>query len=514
MTETSRGGPPIKRAIRRLFVCCDGTWNAPTDLHDGVPVPTNVVRFYNALVEGFPKKDPGAVAKGSEDLEAPVEQLRYYHPGVGTEELSYIDRIIAGMTGAGLTRNVKSAYAWLTTTYVPGDEIFLVGFSRGAFTARSLSGLIASQGIHLAPPNAKGEREVDWDLVDRAFDACSDLKKRDRTDTRFAYADIEFLGVWDTVGALGIPPDIPFLPPRLAFTQPRFHDTELSPNVRHAYHALALDEMRRTFSPTLWTASSPFNREILQMWFPGMHADVGGGYRETGLADISLEWMIERARLRGATFHRHMLEQIEGNARGVMHDSRLGLFSSAHAQPRRIPDLDPLAPPGPFGQQIHVSAFERQGRPPIFQAPYRELVKLDVGKPHTFTVVAREKWNWTGIYVEPGQEYEISARGEWMHKYEKSGPEGRTMLGRLMLRRFLGAPWMALAGAIADFENPDQQGRIKDLPSFNVSKGLTLSLTTSGIGRRAGCLYFFANVRENQFKKNRGALRVTIKRLS
>jgi len=115
--------------MTRLFVCCDGTWNAPTDVQDGVPVPTNVVRFYNALAD--------VDANG-------IRQLRYYHPGVGTEEVSWLGRAWAGSTGAGLARNIKSAYYWLAENFRPGDEIYLLGFSRGAFTVRSLSGFLSS----------------------------------------------------------------------------------------------------------------------------------------------------------------------------------------------------------------------------------------------------------------------------------------------------------------------------------------------------------------------------------
>jgi uncharacterized protein (DUF2235 family) len=488
-----------EKKIKRLFVCCDGTWNAPTDLQDGVPVPTNVLRFYNSLVEG--------------DVGGEIEQRLYYHPGIGTQEVLSIERIWAGMTGAGLTRNIKSAYAWLSANYDDGDEIYLLGFSRGAFTVRALSGLIASQGVPRSTADSSGLREPDWTLIESAYKDCSKRHKRDAGDSRFAYPPVHFLGVWDTVGALGIPPDFPRLPLWFAYFQPRFHDTELSPTVTHAYHALALDEMRRTFSPTLWTKRSPTNKEVVQMWFAGVHADVGGGYRETGLSDTTLQWMIERAQGLGVQFHPHMLDQIHGDARGVLHDSRQGVFANAIAQPRRLPDLAPLEPDGPLGQQIHVSVQERQGRPPIVQAPYRDLARLNVGEERSFEVFAHEKWNWTGLYVNPVEEYEISARGEWMHWFVRSGPAGCGGPGWLMPRRVWSKRWMALTGAIADFANPSQEGRIKALDSFSVGTGTRIDLGPEGIGPLWGYLYFYANDREGGFRVNRGSLRVTVRRV-
>jgi hypothetical protein len=494
-------GPGEDKKIKRLFVCCDGTWNAPTDLHDGVPVPTNVVRFYNALIEG--------------DIDG-VQQRRYYHPGVGTEEVFSLERIWAGLTGEGLAQNVKSAYAWLSATYDDGDEIYLLGFSRGAFTVRSLSGLISSQGV---PRNliVDGVREPDWKRVESAYDRCRERQKSDRSDDHFFHPRIHFLGVWDTVGALGVPPEISWLPLWLAFGQPRFHDTELSPAVTHAYQALALDEQRRTFSPTLWTKRSESNVEVIQMWFAGVHADVGGGYRETGLSDITLEWMIERAQPLGAKFLPHMVEQIYGDAQGILHDSRLGVFESAYEQPRRLPDLDAAELIGPVGQEIHYTAQDRRERPPISQAPYRESIQLKVGEQTTIKVFAQQKWNWTGIYVNPTEEYEISARGEWMHWFLgtiKSGPAGLGWLARLFPRRFAGALWMSLVGAVANFANPDQQGQIEKLEMFPIGNNARVALDQNGVGLLWGYLYFFANVREGGFKVNRGSVQVTVKRIN
>lgn len=455
-------------------------------------MPTNVVRFHNALVEG----DAGG-----------VDQRRYYHPGIGTEEVFFLERIWAGMTGAGLSRNVKSAYRWLAANYDDGDEIYLAGFSRGAFTVRSLSGLISRQGL---------PREDDWRLVESAYKDARRKIKREPDERHFRPARIHFLGVWDTVGALGIPPEFDWLPLWLAFLQPRFHDTELSPAVTHAYHALAVDEMRRTFSPTLWTRSSPQNKEVVQMWFAGVHADVGGGYRETGLSDVALDWMTGRAAAAGAAFRPDMLEQIRGDHRGVLHDSRQGAFKGAIAQPRRLPNLDDPQFTGPVGQQVHLSVLNRIARPPISQAPYYERLRLAPGAREIIPVYARDKWNWTGIYVQPGEAYEFSAAGEWMHWFVRSGPEGlgwRAWLFPLSLwRRYRRARWLSLVGAVADFANPDQSGRIRPLETFAIGAGTSVRLDTGAMGRIEGYLYLYANDREGGFALNRGSVQVTVRR--
>jgi len=477
--------------MKRLFVCCDGTWNAPTDVQDGVPVPTNVVRFFNALAD--------ADANG-------VRQLRYYHPGVGTEEVSWLERAWAGMTGAGLARNVKSAYYWLAANFEEGDEIYLLGFSRGAFTVRSLSGLLAARGL---------SRQPDWAAADRAYEAFRRREKKEIDAHGFRAVRIHFLGVWDTVGALGIPPDLPWFM-RWGARRQEFHNTDLSPAVTHAYHALAIDEMRRTFSPTLWTGRSEPNRDVVQAWFPGVHADVGGGYKETGLSDIALGWMIGRARNLGAAFRPDMLDQIRGDHHGVLHDSRTSVFRRAKSQPRCLPNLDDPGSEGPVGQGLHLSVLDRRERPPIFQAPYRPSRRLRVGEEAELRVYAGTHWNWTGIYVETGDAYTMTATGEWLHWGVPSGPDGRRGLWRLWpptwFRRYRRAEWMSLVGAVADFANPNQSGGIRPLDRFRIGAGGTFAFTAGELGPLRGYFYAFANDRESGFDVNRGSVRLAIRR--
>jgi uncharacterized protein (DUF2235 family) len=302
---------------RKLIVCCDGTWNKP--FVDGEP--TNVVKMVRAIRP--------IDAKGT-------AQLIFYHPGVGTG--NFVDRIMGGSMGFGLSANVQSAYDFLASNFVDGDLIFIFGFSRGAFTARSLAGLIGLVGLldkkdmDLFPHVYEIYRKADYRRVlsmktkDEMRAALGDLfsktlspKKFDRLlDALLLRArptPIFFIGVWDTVGAMGIP----FTPLRwIGRSLYQFHNTDLSDQVQYAYHALAIDEARKTIAPTLWTR--PINRDgasrrkqtLEQVWFAGAHSNVGGGYPDTGLSDIAFLWMVAKAATAAQTEKRRQPDCFRG----------------------------------------------------------------------------------------------------------------------------------------------------------------------------------------------------------
>lgn len=311
---------------RRLIVCCDGTWNEPDQRRGGVAVPTNVAKLALGVLTG----------DGS-------DQVIYYEPGVGTAP---DERVLGGAFGLGLSRNICNAYRFLAATFRSGDQLFLFGFSRGAYTARSLAGLIRNCGI-LRPEHI--------DQVDEAF-----ALYRDRTSQShprglasqifrdmYAYDDdeIHFIGVWDTVGALGIPTDLPgwdWLSERLHGWETLwgFHDTQLSSHVRNAYHALAVDETREPFQPTLWTQDDAADGQTLeQVWFAGVHTEVGGGAADASLSDIALLWMVEKAQACGLQVKPGWLapqapdgagEKIEPSYSGPIVDSRKGFWTALH----------------------------------------------------------------------------------------------------------------------------------------------------------------------------------------
>jgi len=256
-------------AHKRLIVCCDGTWN-DTDSGDSF---TNVARLGWAIAA----KD----TRGPEE----IPQIVYYHSGVGTGDA--FDRALGGGAGVGLSRNVRDAYAFLANNYCDGDEVFLFGFSRGAYTARSIGGVIGYAGLL---------HKKDMDRFAVLWEGYRLRGKQGQVDPRPQFPDrhspvrIKCIGVWDTVGSLGIPGNVD-----QAFTSfYEFHDTGLGAHVDNAFHALGLDEARKDFQPTLWQQdpAAKANGQVLQqVWFAGAHSNVGGGYDEHGLSDITLAWM-------------------------------------------------------------------------------------------------------------------------------------------------------------------------------------------------------------------------------
>jgi hypothetical protein len=254
---------------RRLVVCCDGTWNKP----DREGHTTNVVRLVRAVK---PETADG------------IAQIVYYHSGVGTG--NFVDRLAGGSTGIGLSANVRSAYAFIIDNYLDGDEIFLFGFSRGAYTARSVAGLIGHVGL-LRKRDMCNFDEV-WDYYRLPTD------KRDTLENSFLanFPDrvardqlrIRCIGVWDTVGALGIPNS------GFCSSEFQFHDTNLSPRVDFAFQALAIDEQRAPFIPAIWKTQLTPGQVVEQVWFAGVHSNIGGGYLEHELSDIAFFWMVSR----------------------------------------------------------------------------------------------------------------------------------------------------------------------------------------------------------------------------
>ncbi|RBM21088.1 hypothetical protein DI005_12195 [Prauserella sp. PE36] len=260
---------------KRLVVLCDGTWNTLTQRS-----PSNVARL-----KAF-------IAPAGEDG---VKQQCRYVEGVGTKPWQ---RVLGGAFGYGLSANVKAAYEFLVHHYEPGDELFFFGFSRGAYTARSTVGFIVNCGI-LRPQHADRLGEAYELYRDRDRASAPGRERAIRFRASFAHEEqtsVRFLGVWDTVGALGIPLSGGRLIHR--FNQRwQFHDTTLSHTVRAAFQALAVDEHRRSFTPAVWQASrSADGQRREQVWFAGDHADVGGGHSDTALAGIALRWLAGRAR--------------------------------------------------------------------------------------------------------------------------------------------------------------------------------------------------------------------------
>jgi hypothetical protein len=280
--------------MKRLVLCFDGTWNAVND-PDTV---TNVVKFAQAIK---PTASDG------------TKQVVYYNSGVGSGGM--LDRIFGGVFGFGLQGNVKRGLAFLSLNYegLPdnegrqsnvyrsgvdyddGDEVYLFGFSRGAYSARALSGVIGGAGI---------PKQMDFHELEKVWNYYR-LKPKSRPklvediESHAWHPRVKCIGVWDTVGSYGIPSGFGLgaLGRALVSWTRGFHDREFGKHIDVGLHAMAVDEMRRPFAPTIWTRrkdDAPLDAAVEQVWFAGAHSNVGGGYAHCGLSDLALTWMIAR----------------------------------------------------------------------------------------------------------------------------------------------------------------------------------------------------------------------------
>jgi len=298
---------------KNIVFCADGTWNGPgeADTDDQNATASNVFKLFLS-VSGVDAPDTAQLAKEQERTlraaDLSVVQVSKYLHGVG-DSANFLAKLIGGGVGVGLITRIVRGYTFVSRNYVAGDRIYLVGFSRGAYTARALAGLIAAKGL-LNPamfnlddkPTAYRLGSAVWyqwrreklaaapltHLGDIALDLPGFLS-RGPDPTGLVDAPIEAVAVWDTVGALGIPI---FNNEHVAVDIFQFADRALSGKVKFGRHAVSIDEEREGFTPTLWDADPA---RITQVLFPGGHADVGGGYSnstgETGLSDGALQWM-------------------------------------------------------------------------------------------------------------------------------------------------------------------------------------------------------------------------------
>jgi len=308
-----------------------------------------------------------------------------YHDGVGTESIKWA-ALLAGATGWGLSRNVKQLYGELARVYAPGDKIFLFGFSRGAFSVRTLAGLIHACGIL---DLSKYRTNDDFNrAVDEAYDQYRQLynswltslfhetrkltpervaELRGRFSVRVPEFDdpngrpIAFVGVWDTVDAVGLPIRAAEFVNRVLYAF-KFPDRTLNLSVGHACHAVALDEQRESFAPVLWNERKTEQPErIEQVWFSGVHSNVGGGYPRQGMSLVALDWIMSRAEQHGLRFvpAERLIYRYHADVDDRMYDSRGGIGVFYRWQPR---DVQRLCDENGIVPKIHRSVFERIAR--------------------------------------------------------------------------------------------------------------------------------------------------------
>jgi len=330
---------------KNVVFCADGTWNGPGengDAKDGDP--SNVFKLYLCLA-GQDVLDAATYRSANEQERmlrggngALLQAAKYLH-GVGDSD-NFLVKVLGGVLGAGVIARILRGYTFLSRNYEPGDRIFIVGFSRGAYTARALAGLVCAKGLLDARAHDLTDKQQAYRLagavwadyrslqceakgaswVQRMEDLLDDLPRffsQGPEPTLVADVPIEAVAVWDTVGALGIPQ---YHAECYRLDLFRFADTALNAKVKRGLHCVAIDEQRADFTPTLWTADTP---RIEQLLFPGAHADVGGGYpvsdAESGLSDGALGWMIGKLKAQELCFADPLPLMLAPDALGPAH---------------------------------------------------------------------------------------------------------------------------------------------------------------------------------------------------
>ncbi|HEX6974357.1 MAG TPA: DUF2235 domain-containing protein [Vicinamibacterales bacterium] len=359
---------------KNIVICADGTGNTAIKGRG-----TNVFKMYEAIDQAGHRLHP-------HDQLRP--QVAIYHDGVGTETVKWW-RLLTGATGWGLSRNVKQLYAELARVYAPGDKIFLFGFSRGAFTVRTLAMLIHACGILDLSSERCRTNDAFWKTVNEAYreyrraynSYLTGLFSRTRPLTRARVAElrkrfsvpipenegtskgklIQFIGVWDTVDAVGLPFRVSQFVNAFIYAF-KFPDRTLNSSVEHACHALALDEERESFAPVLWDESkTEAPHRIEQVWFAGVHSNVGGGYPKHGMSLTALDWMMWKAARFGLRFvpAERLSYRYHGDVDDKMYDSRAGLGVFYRWKPR---DVEELCRRNGIVPKVHRSVFERIAR--------------------------------------------------------------------------------------------------------------------------------------------------------
>ena len=519
--------------MKRVLLFCDGTWN---DRRNRKKPKTNVARLYEETqVAEHPDQDA------------------HYLSGVGTEGFIF-SRITGGAFATGLENDICEGYQWLAENWrdddAAPDEIFIFGFSRGAYTARSIAGLIVSQGLLQLPKGqAVRNRKAVEALLAQARRKSFGGARRDWPDgvAPPVKAKVTYLGIWDTVGSLGVPTDQGFVKAFFDLhDRHQFADTFLNKDVLHARHALAMDERRFDFTPTLWRsdpkAGQPGNNnrgtqdwaDVEQLWFAGAHSDVGGGRHERELADFTMTWVAEKAVQLGMVVPSGFASKYVGDISGdyLPFKEHSPLFTNRPERVRAVPDVLNVA-------RVAQSAVDKHATSRLSAEPYWPTQRLRPSDaPVLVTVDARIRWNPARLYVEAGQSFEFGATGRWQDwtPWNRCGADGisnaraRRSPGYLygqwrenraamrrerhkdvtakLGRRVPEANWFSLIGAVASGQGISMaSATVEDHEMFFVGTRNRVEVTTSGY------LYFFANDAPWMYFNNSGSVEVSIRRL-
>ena len=321
--------------MKRIIICADGTWNDRDQINKetGKRRPTNVTKVARAIRS---RAHDG------------VDQIVCYHDGVGTG--GPLDRLTGGAFGHGMEANIRVLYRFIVYNFEPNDELYLFGFSRGAFTVRSLAGFMHRFGLV--------EKDDDYYVPD-IYDCYETnaqpgsavwTKAFHRVAATRPCPPIRFVGVWDTVGALGAPG---FLGRVINPGKYKYHAVGLNPSIERAYQALAIDERRKPFVPDVWSRPPGWTGTLEQAWFPGVHSNVGGGYWPDGLANEALHWIVGKAEDLGLELDRTYLANFLPCFNTVLHNSMSRMYRMMG------PAVRTVGAAAAGGEMLHQSTLDR-----------------------------------------------------------------------------------------------------------------------------------------------------------
>lgn len=525
---------------RQIVVCLDGTWNNPGE-------QTNVYRLFG-LLPGEEQRVEESGPIRSYLVRRSDEVLGYYLQGIGRG--GRLHGLLGRTHGITLHDRVIDAYLLVSQVYRRGDKIWIFGFSRGAWAARTLGAFIARSGLIPAPEADDDDSADNAERIWLKYKEGHGLKRGPRFWRYHDELPIRLIGVWDTVGENGVPE---FNGLRLVDREElglmRFSDRELGPRVEHGRQALAIDEERADFVPALWAG----RKGVRQVWFAGAHADVGGGYERGGLSDVALEWMIGEVNAldAGLRLIPDPLEApLEPDRFADRHEETRGpIWRSRPKKERRIPEeaelhesvlhrlrerpdyrpkaLERLPACADFFQENDFQ-FDEQLQPEREELPFR---KLPVDGTARFPVHADKWWNASGVEVDVGERYRIAARGTWLDRGVPANAHGYESDGWLHYltegsRRLEGRPWLSLVAAVhplPDLEasNPASENMLTGLVESAISGVARIDDESSLIATPDGCeieiiepgfLYFFANDSAFAYADHRGFLNVEVTR--
>lgn len=396
---------------KNIILCSDGTGNKGGYGHD-----TNVYKLYKSVDIHHPE----------------YPQISYYDNGVGVQKNKFI-RALTEAFGFGFEANVCDLYEFLIRNYEPGDVIYIFGFSRGAATVRAFTGLLYACGLVNRFDEQGKEKNSDTLKKDiakamKAYEQIS-TSRQPANDFKAQHAlqhpqyvpegnlPVRFIGVWDTVSALGFPRDwsIVFdwvfgLADNISdrIWPHNFYDYELNPTIENAYQALAIDDERKTFRPMVWDeTANNFSGNVEQVWFSGAHSNIGGGYPRTGLSDICMDWMLVRAKQHGLVLKPEMESKFKSDADiyDRLYDSRDGIGIYYRYQPRDIKALcQTRQGSNKLKDQVkvHNSVIQRiehrtAGYAPVYLPHQFDVVETPLQSTVTPMQSAQDKSTWQAI---------------------------------------------------------------------------------------------------------------------